>query len=79
MSQGAWSIWSTAFEERKNHLYGLLEETTIHLSELLKEGGQDPFSYSIFSSFYPKTIATFTIKYIQSKYLLSSDLPSFSA
>ena len=39
-----------------------LEKTTIHLSGLPKEGGQDAFSYLIFNSFYPKMIATFAIK-----------------
>ena len=63
LNQGTWSISSTTFEERKKHLYGLLEETIIHLSELPKEGGQDAFSYSKLSSFYPKMIATFGIKY----------------
>ena len=55
------------------------EETTIHLSGLPKESGQDAFSYSIFNSFYPKMIATFAIYQVQSKYLLSSDVPSFCA
>ena len=78
LNQGTWSILSTTFAERKN-IYGLLEETTIHLSGLPKESGQDAFSYSIFNSFYPKMIATFAIYQVQSKYLLSSDVPSFCA
>jgi len=36
LNQGTWSILSTAFEERKKHLYSLLEETTIHFSGLPK-------------------------------------------